>query len=253
MQRKARLDDEKENEEENIAPLWELLTSQPVAAQRELLIPLTEKRSARKATLDVRFASITLYPPKKKSHLPVLTLWAVYAKEQQEEHVEQHDEYIDWMLLTTVKTTMPSEALTRIEWYAKRWSIEVYHRIFKSGCKVERRQLGTARRLKNCLAIDLVIAWRIFYLTMQGREAPDVPCSIYFSSEEWKALSTFMAKKRLPPEKPPTLNAAVQLLANLGGHLGRNHDDPPGSEVLWRGLARLADISEAYRLYADKG
>lgn len=83
------------------------------------------------------------------------------------------------MLLTTVETTQSKEALTRLEWYAKRWGIEVFHRIFKSGCRVERRQLENAQRLCNCLAIDLVVAWRIFHLTMQGREAPDVTCAVY--------------------------------------------------------------------------
>ena len=60
-----------------------------------------------------------------------------------------------------------------------------------------------------------------------------------------------MERKRGTPQ-PPTLNEAVGLLAKLGGHLGRTHDDPPGSEVVWRGLSRLADISAAYRLYVEK-
>jgi len=183
--------------------LWDLMSDQPISCQKEILIPPAPERPARKAILDVRFAPITLQPPIKKANLPPVTLWAIYASEQ------------------------PDEALTRIEWYAKRWGIEVYHRIFKSGCKVERRQLGTASRLKNCLAIDMVIAWRIFYLTMQGRQAPDFLLTIYFTPEKWKALATFTAQTPTPPEQPPTLNEAVGLLAKLGGHLGRTHDDPP--------------------------
>ena len=213
--------------------LWDLMSDQPISCQKEILIPPAPERPARKAILDVCFAPITLQPPIKKAHLPPVTLWAIYASEQPD---ESNNDPVDWMLLSTVETTQPAEALTRIQWYAKRWGIEVYHRIFKSGCKVERRQLGTASRLKNCLAIDMVIAWRIFYLTMQGREAPDVPCTIYFTPEEWKALATFTAQTPTPPEQPPPLNEAVGLLAKLGGHLGRTHDDPPGSEVLWRGL-----------------
>ena len=237
------------DDQENIGMLWDLMSDQPISCQKEILIPPAPERPARKAILDVRFAPITLQPPVKKAHLPPITLWAIYASEPPD---ESNNDPVDWMLLSTVETTQPAEALTRIEWYAKRWGIEVYHRIFKSGCKVERRQLGTASRLKNCLAIDMVIAWRIFYLTMQGREAPDVPCTIYFTPEEWKALTTFTARTPTPTEQPPTLNEAVGLLAKLGGHLGRTHDDPPGSEVLWRGLSRLADISDAYRLYAEK-
>jgi hypothetical protein len=153
------------------------------------------------------------------------------------------------MLLTTLETTQPADALMRLEWYAKRWGIEVYHRILKSGCRIESRQLATLHRLCNCLAIDMVIAWRIFHLTMQGRETPDLPCGVYFAPDEWKALTTFVRKIKAPPTEPPTLNEAVALLGRLGGHLGRAGDAPPGSEVLWRGMTRLADISEAYRLY----
>jgi hypothetical protein len=238
------------DDQEQISNLWDLMSEQPVSCQKEILVPPAPKRPARKASLAVRFAPITLQPPTTKAHLPPVTLWAIYASEQSNKSTSE--DIIDWMLFTTVETHSAEDALERIEWYAKRWGIEVYHRIFKSGCNVERRQLGTATRLKNCLAIDLVVAWRIFYLTMQGREAPDVPCTIYFAPEEWKALTTFMTQTTIPPKQPPTLNEAVGLLAKLGGHLGRTHDDPPGSEVLWRGLSRLADISDAYRLYAEK-
>ncbi len=41
----------------------------------------------------------------------------------------------------------------------------------------------------------------------------------------------------------------MRLLGKLGGHLGRNCDGQPGTEVLWRGMARLADIEIAYDLY----
>ncbi|MBE7546909.1 MAG: hypothetical protein HS127_07200 [Planctomycetia bacterium] len=34
----------------------------------------------------------------------------------------------------------------------------------------------------------------------------------------------------------------MRLLGKLGGHLGRRGDGHPGSEVLWRGMSRLADI-----------
>ncbi|MBE7546228.1 MAG: hypothetical protein HS127_15570 [Planctomycetia bacterium] len=41
----------------------------------------------------------------------------------------------------------------------------------------------------------------------------------------------------------------MRLLGKLGGHLGRRGDGHPGSEVLWRGMSRLADIEVAYELY----
>jgi len=58
----------------------------------------------------------------------------------------------------------------------------------KSGCKVEARQLGSADRIETCLAIDMVVAWRIFHLTKLGRETPEVSCTVYFEQAGWKAL-----------------------------------------------------------------
>jgi hypothetical protein len=234
------------DEEENHEYLWTILERQKVVATRALLIPPGENRAARQALLDVRMAPVTLQPPKTKSKLPTVALWAVLAREPQP---PAGVEGLEWMLLSTVETTRQNDALTRLEWYAKRWGIEVFHRILKSGCRVERRQLENAQRLCTCLAIDMVVAWRIFHLTMQGREAPEVTSAVYFTPAEWKALVTFVHKNKTPPSEPPSLNEAIALLAQLGGHLGRTGDDLPGCEVLWRGRARLADISEAYTLY----
>ena len=162
------------------------------------------------------------------------------------------------MLLTTVEVKHKADAFERLEWYAKRWGIEVYHRILKSGCRVEARQLENVRRLRNCLAIDLVVVWRIYHLTTLGRETPDVPCTVYFTPSEWQALTTFVNKTKTPPDLPPSLNEAVRLLGRLGGHLGRTrrwssgnrsplarHGTPGRHRVRLRSLPLRAPMSPA--------
>ncbi|MGH7474437.1 MAG: IS4 family transposase, partial [Candidatus Methylomirabilales bacterium] len=223
-----------------------LLEHQPLIGLREILIPPSEQRAARQATLAVRARPVTLKPPARSAHLPPVRVWAVLAREI---NPPAEVEGLEWMLLTTVEVKHQADAFERLEWYAKRWGIEVYHRILKSGCRVEARQLENVHRLRNCLAIDLVVAWRIHHLTTLGRETPDVPCTVYFTASEWRALTTFVNKTKTPPDRPPSLNEAVRLLGKLGGHLGRTGDGPPGTEVLWRGMARLADIEFAYDLY----
>ena len=235
------------DDEERIEFLWSKLEKQAAIGTREILIPPNEKRSARQATLKVRTMPVMLYPPRTKKKLPTVKVWAVLA---QEANPPSGVNGLEWMLLTTVEVKNDKDAYKRLEWYARRWGIECYHRIIKSGCRVESRQLENASRLRNALAIDMIIAWRIHYLTTLGHETPDVPCTVYFSESEWKALTTFTNKTKTPPDTPPSLNEAVSLLGKLGGHLGRNGDGHPGSEVLWRGMARLADIETAYELYA---
>jgi len=231
---------------ENCDFLWPLLEKQSLAGRREILVPPSEKRAARQATLAVRTLPVVLRAPKRKPHLPAVRLWAVLA---QEVSPPADVEGLEWMLLSTVEVKNKKDAYERLEWYARRWGIEIYHRIMKSGCRVEARQLENATRLTNCLAIDMIVAWRIHYLTTLGQETPDVPCTVYFTDSEWKALTTFANRIKKPPQTPPSLNEAVRLLGKLGGHLGRVGDGHPGAEVLWRGMARLADIEIAYDLY----
>jgi hypothetical protein len=233
-------------DDESCEFLWTLLEAQPLIGSRELLVPPSETRAARQATLVVRTLPVTLRPPRRKTQLPAVKIWAVLA---QESDPPAGVDGLEWMLLTTVKVQNREDAYERLDWYARRWGIEIYHRILKSGCRVEKRQMENAHRLSNCLAIDMIVAWRIHHLTTLGRETPDVPCTVYFTDSEWKALTTFITKTKTPPDQPPSLNEAVRLLGKLGGHLGRTSDGQPGSEVLWRGMARLTDIENAYNLY----
>ena len=232
--------------QDTYAPLWRTLEQQKPLGTRAILVPPSEQRAARQATLEVRSAPVKLKPPQRAAHLPRVAVWAVLAQELEP---PPQVEALEWMLLTTVAVNDEHDAFERLDWYARRWGIEVYHRILKSGCRVEARQLEQAHRLLNCLAIDLVVAWRIYHLTALGEQAPEVPCTIYFTDSEWKALCTFVNRTKTPPPLPPSLNQAVRLLGQLGGHLGRNSDGHPGSEVLWRGMARLTDIEQAYDLY----
>ncbi len=88
----------------------------------------------------------------------------VYALER-----DAKDKAIEWMLITTHPVENFADAQKRVEWYSGRWGIEVFHRTLKSGRRVKDRQLATADRLETCLALDMVVAWRIYYLTMLGQ------------------------------------------------------------------------------------
>ena len=177
--------------------------------------------------------------------MPPVKVWAVYVLE--ENPGADVSEPVEWMLLTTVQTETLEQACDRVRWYTGRWGIEVYHRTLKSGCRIEDRRLNTAQRLEACLAIDMVVAWRIHWLTKQGRETPNVGCDRFLKEEEWKVLCAYVQKKP-PPETPPTLREAVRMIASLGGFLGRKSDAEPGTTTMWRGVQRLAALTEGYLL-----
>lgn len=227
--------------------LWEHMAKEPLAATEVLSVPRQGTRAPREARLEVRFGRVKLTPPHRKLEFKELDITAILA---QEIDCPQGVEPLQWMLLTTMAVENFDQAVEKLGWYAKRWGIEVYHRTLKSGCKIEERQLGSADRLEACLAIDMVVAWRIFHLTKLGRETPDVPCSVFFEEAEWKALYCFVRQDPKPPDQPPTLREAVRMVASLGGFLGRRSDGEPGTKSLWLGIQRLDDIAATWKFMA---
>jgi hypothetical protein len=223
--------------------LWDCMAKQQVAGVLKIHIPRRGVRKAREAWVQVRFAPVTLIPPKHCGAAPTIPVWAVYVTE---EGNPTRAEPIEWMLLTTVAVTSFAEARQRVEWYSGRWGIEVYHRTLKSGCRIEDRQLETADRLETCLGVDMVVAWRIYYLTMLGRETPDLPCTVFFKDIEWKALCCYVNRTPVPPEKPPPISKVVFMIGALGGHLGRRGDGFPGTQTLWRGMLKACVAAEVY-------
>ena len=224
--------------------LWEKLSQHPVAGIQEVCVPRKGNRRARTAKLAVRFRAIRLDSPKTKNSVPV-RMWAVFAQEI--EPAEDVDTPIEWMLLTTVATDTFEDACQRIAWYSKRWGIEVYHRTLKSGCRIEDRRLASTDRLEACLAIDCVVAWRIYWLTKQGRETPNIPCDVFLNEAEWQVLWAYV-KKQAPPAKPPPIGQITPMIASLGGYLNRKGDGPPGTTTMWRGLVRLQAMAEGFGL-----
>ena len=229
--------------------LWAQVQAQVPEVGYEVRVPRRGSQPARTARLEVRYGAVELRPPVHRPRLGPVAVWAVLA---QEVGAPPGIEPIEWMLLTTVPVTNAEQALERLRWYVQRWNIEVYHRTLKSGCRIEDRQLAGADRLESCLAIDLVVAWRVFHLTKLGRQTPDVPCTVYFEEEEWKALVAFVTQRPEPPPKPPSLWAAMAMVAGMGGWLGRKSDGPPGTQVLWRGLQHLDDITVMWRVMTGR-
>jgi hypothetical protein len=227
--------------------VWATVAAQAVVEHLRLQVPRRGPQPGREATLALRFCPLTLRPPRHRQAegLPAVALWAVQVQE-----VEAPDgvEPIEWLLLTTVAVQTVDDAIERVAWYACRWGIEVWHRILKSGCRIEARQLATGARLQRCLTLYSIIAWRVLYATMLARAVPEMPCSVLLEIAEWQALYCAIHHCPTPPESPPSLGQAVRWIAQLGGFVGRRRHDPPGAETLWRGLQHLTDFTRMYRI-----
>jgi hypothetical protein len=209
----------------------------------EFRLPPAPGRKGRTATQTVRVARVALAPRGGKTR----EVTAILARE---ESPPEGEKPVEWLLLTNEAVETLDGACLRIGWYRKRWLVEVFFRILKSGCRVEALQLATVERLERALALYLVIAWRILHLVTLGRDSPGLPCDVAFSAEEWRA-AWLVARRCPPPDAPPPLGEMVRIVAGFGGFLGRKADGHPGPKALWEGLLKLMAYVEAFSVARD--
>jgi hypothetical protein len=176
-----------------------------------------QARSARKARVTVRAARVLLRPPARPGvKLPAVLVNAVLVRE---EKPTEGEEAIEWLLLSSLPVATFAAACQVIDYYCCRWEIEIFFRVLKGGCRVEELQLETVERLHVCLALYLIVAWRVLFVLMLGRECPELPCTAVLAEEEWKSVYVIVTQRAVP-ERPPELAVLVEMIAALGDTWG---------------------------------
>ena len=199
----------------------------------------SEAREQRAAQVGLRWKTLQL-PAPKGGAAPV-SLNLVHVREETE---PANAERLEWFLLTTLPVQSRQDAERVLNWYRLRWRIEDWHRVLKSGCKVEHLGHRTGERIERAVTINAVIAWRLTVMTLLGRETPELPAAVLYSDIESMALNDFARDRKLPP--PDNLGRAVRTMAILGGYLNRNKEPPPGHQKIWSGYTLLNAASQAY-------
>jgi len=240
------------------AKLFETLRQEPVQSRVRVHVPRQSarpkrskqkarpKRPGRTAQMSVRYKRIQLRPAHYNTDKEPIDIWVIHALEEDQ---PQNTKPIEWFLLTTVEITSAEDAEQCLRWYCLRWRIEDWHRVLKSGCRIEDIAHETAERLRRAIAINLVIAWRIMLMTLLGRETPDLDADVMFSDIELRTLRAYAKKKRIEP--PTRVGEAVKLVAKIGGYLGRKNDPPPGHQILWQGYLEFQFMCAGFALMME--
>ncbi len=158
------------------------------------------------------------------------------------------DVAVEWLLLTSLPIDTVEQVRLVIEYYTVRWMVEVFFRVLKSGCRVEDRRFEALDRLLPCLAVYLIVAWRVLYLCRLGRSCPEMSCEAVFEPSEWKSVYV-VVRREPPPKVAPKLQEMIRLVAQLGGYVNRKRDDEPGPQTLWLGLQRMHDITVCWEVF----
>jgi hypothetical protein len=234
------------------ASILEAIADAAVIGTQTVDIRGSGKRKARTAIVEVRITEVTLKPPQRRGRAktsgstdPV----RVHVIAATERDAPDGSDALSWVLLTNLPIKSFASASEKIEWYSRRWGIEIWHKVLKSGCKVEDCQLEAADRLKRYLTLFSIIGVRLMHVAHLARAQPEARASDVFCADEIEALH-LRVKKCMPRAiQPPTLRETVRMLGRLGGHLGRKSDGEPGLTVLWRGWQRLYEDVEMLRAY----
>jgi hypothetical protein len=205
-----------------------------------------QPRQSREAVVEVRAARVTLRAPQRPAgQLPDVTVQAVLVSEVDP---PADDVAVEWLLITSLPIDTDDQVRLIVQYYCTRWMVEVFFRVLKSGCRVERRRFERTDRLLPCLAVYLVVAWRTLYVCRLGRSCPEISCEAVFEPAEWQSVYQ-VVRREPPPKQPPTLQEMVRLVAQLGGYVNRKRSDEPGPQTVWLGLQRLHDIALCWQVF----
>jgi hypothetical protein len=245
-----------ESEEDEPTYLWSQVGHFAASEQRRTIhqpeqraLPRTSTRAARKArpardaVIAMQFGSVTICAPHKAKGSVELYAVRVY-----EVDPLQGVEPIEWLLLTSDALASEAEAWLRVDWYTCRWLIEEFHKLLKSGCRVEERQFESRATFEVSFAFSLLTAVRLLAMTKQARIDPEQLASSVLTPDEEEVLLRDAEIHKRRPAGPLRLMDAIVLIAKLGGYLGRKNDGPPGWHTLWRGYRRLCALVDGYKL-----
>ena len=208
-----------------------------------------QPRQSRETEVAVRAARVTLRPPWRPDRkLPPVTVNVVLVSEV---NPPAGDEPIEWLLLTSLPIDVLEQVRLIIQYYCVRWMIEIFFRVLKSGCRVEKRLFEYMDRLLTCLAVYVIVAWRTLYVCRLGRSCPEMDCEAVFEPAEWKSVWKVVHREE-PPCEPPTLGVFIRLVARLGGYVDRKRAAPPGPQTLWIGLQRMHDFATCWQLFGPE-
>lgn len=205
--------------------------------------------AARTAKIEVRSISVTFPGPKRCSQwvkqcgIDELAINVVIV---QEVNAPKGVEPICWVLLTSLPVSTFEQAWQVIEDYENRWLIEEYHKVMKSGCRLQSHALQTADRLEPLIGLITVIGTRLLSLKLIGRSQPAAKASTHVPSSWLKCLKAYRgAKVRLTGM---TVYTFFRELAKLGGFLARKGDGEPGWETIWYGFQKLQTLLAGMQL-----
>ena len=194
------------------------------------------RRKQRTAVTEVRAAQLRLRPPKGRGE-PVRALGVLVTEPEPPAGKKKG---LEWLLLTSEGEAGAEDALRTVRRYERRWLVEEYFRVLKSGTKLLARRLREAASLESCLVFEAVHAWKVFDITRLARTRPEAPARESFTAVEREVLQGVLHAERILPAAlrggpvPADIRTTVVNLARLSGFVPSKRQPLPGDEQIWK-------------------
>ena len=174
-----------------------------------------------------------------------------------EEEPQEGEAATEWFLLTDLPAGTKEEAVRIIDIYTKRWTIEDYHKCYKTGCNIEKRQFQSLKTLTTVIGLLGLVAVELLRSRFLALHAPDVAIEqVIVNKQEVEFIHT-LANKYLKPIdlticKKGTVLWWTLLIARMGGHQGVRQKGMPGWQTLWNGYQYYQTLWIGYSLNKAK-
>lgn len=217
------------------------------------------KRTARKATIAVRYGPVCIRRPRSCSDRQASPEIELFAIEAREIDPPPGQKPILWQLLTTHRVDCVEKAVTVIGWYRRRWDTEQLFRTLKQqGLRLEHSVVENGEALEKLAAMALIAAATTMQL-VAARTAGEhaAPASRVFTPQQLIVLAALIetlprrTSKQHNPFPPDSLASSAWIIARLGGWTGYPSDKSNGPITMRDGLECFHAIADGYNLAAQ--
>lgn len=147
-----------------------------------------------------------------------------------------------WFLLTNRIIKGEKDAEKIAEFYSKRWTVEDFHKCYKTGCSIEKRQFDTRKALTTSIGLLAITAIVLLRSRYYAKHQHNIPFETIVTDKAEQELAKRIADKYLMPTdkllcEPHTALWWLLLLGRMGGHQGLKNKGLPGWQTLWKGYS----------------
>jgi hypothetical protein len=227
----------------------------PEAGRMTVDLPAAPGRSARTATLALRFCIVQIMRPKSRSHSALVLPESVSLTlvDAREINPPEGVAVAHWRLLTTHSVADAADARRIVDFYRQRWTIEQLFRTLKTqGFDVEASRLAADGPFEKLVTASIVAAVTVLQLVRERDGVAKRPLEDAFDPNDRDALEVVSADlegntaRQKNPHPKGSLAFAAWTFARLGGWTG--YYGKPGPVVMLHGIVRFHAIKHGWTL-----